>query len=247
MAHDDSTLPKATLRGEYLYVEGETNPYLRDQRHTIWLRVDTLMIYRGYDAFNSTNEMALKEFLRGTARLDGDRLGVVGLGTKPGTPVRFVLLPVADNEPEFHWRARIGYQPSDGELNEDDEFWIQCYCTKRYFDELVSAVRWGNVDHIRVGMETTLWTTDASSMTGLPRTWYVAPRVDGTADKMPAVEQGRISSLLWMEKFGKQPSEASTEGVLKPQPVELPRRVYLMLSVLVALGAVLVVLLSSRR
>ena len=49
MAFDEPKLPRATLHGEKLYLEGEGEPYFRDTENTIRLRIDALTIYRGYE------------------------------------------------------------------------------------------------------------------------------------------------------------------------------------------------------
>jgi hypothetical protein len=64
---ENPKLPRVTLRGENLYVEGEKEPYFRDPEGAIWLRVDALTIHRGYEPedypFKRTGKFILTEFL----------------------------------------------------------------------------------------------------------------------------------------------------------------------------------------
>lgn len=69
--------------------------------------------------------------------------------------------------------------------------------------------------------------------------------LDTSLPPQKALERGNISSLTWEEKFGLHPAEDTEEE--KPQVVELPARVYSMLSVLILIGVMLVVLMFLRH
>ena len=84
MASDDRPkLPRATLRDEKLYVEGQKEPYFRDPEHIMILRVAALTVHRGYEPVNYTEragDKELTESIHGKAKLEGrDRLAVIGL------------------------------------------------------------------------------------------------------------------------------------------------------------------------
>jgi hypothetical protein len=251
MATDDPPkLPRVTLRDEKLYVEGEKEPYFRDREHTIWLSVGALTIYRGYvpeHLRKPAEAKELTEFLYGIAKPErgrlGDRLAVVGLEIDPTTPIKFWLRPIerADTE-KYHWPAIISFHAKDWEFpNWDEEFLIEGHCPRQYLDDVLAAVRRGHVDNILVGIQSALWTKDKT-------TWHVAPPDNH--------EYGNIiSSLTWEEKFGLHPAkepkdeltppkEADDES--KPQLVELPARLYSMLSALLAIAAALLVLTILR-
>jgi hypothetical protein len=54
MASDDRPkLPRATLRDGKLYIEGEKEPYFRDRKNKVRLRIDTLTIRRGYQDYRT--------------------------------------------------------------------------------------------------------------------------------------------------------------------------------------------------
>jgi hypothetical protein len=248
MAFDDPKLPRATLRGEDLYVEGEQEPYFRDPEYTIWLRVHALTIHRGYQHEHRTGERTLTEFLCGTAILEKpDQFAVAGRETDPKTPIEFRLRLISDAETKFHWRATIGFQPYDWEYDWHDEFWVHGHCTRQYFDDILAAVRRGKVDHIRVGLETTMWTRDKPSRVAVSRTWHVAPPTKGQSIR-PDMEQGSISSLTWEERFGAHPAKDTKNepSTPKPQLVEFPVQVYSILSTLVLIGAALLILAFLR-
>jgi hypothetical protein len=252
MATDDRPkLPRATLRDEKLYVEGEKEPYFQDREEAIFLHVNALTISRGYARPDLTpGGKGFVESLSGIATLeDRDRFAVIGLETDPTTPIRFHLESVPDTDTKRHGRAGISFHPYDWEDPDRPEcFWISGYCTSQYFDDLLAAVRRGYVDHIRVGMTTTMWTRNKSFTFRTSRTWHLAPPIDREATR-PSSELGNISSLIWEEKFGSGPvNEAKVEATPpKPQIVELPPRLYSMLTALLVIGLMLLVLTFLRH
>ena len=80
------------------------------------------------------------------------------------------------------------------------------------------------------------------------RTWHLAPPIDREPATGPSYGIGNISSLTWEEKFGIHPANKTKDEVteVKPQLVELPARVYSMLSALLAIAAALLVLTFLR-
>ncbi len=50
MAYDDPKLPRAVLRDENLYSDGESEPYFRDTGYPISLEVTDLRIFDGLGA-----------------------------------------------------------------------------------------------------------------------------------------------------------------------------------------------------
>jgi hypothetical protein len=47
-SEDRPKLPRTSLRGEKLYIEGEKEPYFRDRTNDVLLRIEALTIRRGY-------------------------------------------------------------------------------------------------------------------------------------------------------------------------------------------------------
>jgi hypothetical protein len=265
MASDDRPkLPRATLRDEKLYVEGEKEPYFQDREHTIRLRVRELTIHRGYYPENYRNPDAAKvlgESLRGIAKLEGgDRLAVVGLEAARTTPIEFHLAPIdrADTE-KYDWPVIIGFRTYDWEFPDDDEgFWIQGHCTRQYFDDVLAAIRRGRVDNIYIEMKTMLWTRDKPPLFGplnSRMTFYLAPRTDSESTE-PENQHGNIWSLRWDEKFGLPPAK-ETKDELKPlkeaddepklQLVELPARLYSLLTALLTIAVALLMVMFLRH
>jgi hypothetical protein len=143
-----------------------------------------------------------------------------------------------DVDKDLYWRANIGFHSPEF-TPDTTSFWVSAHCSSQYFDDLLTAVRRGHVDNILVGMETTMWTK------GRPwRTWHLGPPTDGKAGDDPAMAEGYISSLIWEEKFNSQ--SANVVAAPKPQLVELPARVYSMLTALLAMVAALLVLTFLR-
>ena len=111
---DRPKLPRARLRDEKLYIEGEKEPYFRDRTNGVLLRIDALTIRRGYT--DSRDGKALTESLEGNATLGGDEFAVIGLETDDTTPIEFYLYSVSDADTELHWRARIGFVSANREF-----------------------------------------------------------------------------------------------------------------------------------
>jgi hypothetical protein len=231
------TLPRATLRDGKLYVEGEKEPYFRDREYILWLRVNApLSVHRGYETERGGNK-ALEEFLFGTVTLERDRFAVISLETDR----TFKIRPISDAETKHHWQADIGFY---------DGFFIDGFCTRQYFDDLLAAVRRGHVHNIRVGMETSMWTRDKPPFFGnSSRIWHLAPPIDRDDAKDHDLDlgQGNISSLMWTEVFAAPKMKDDEVTAPKPQLVELPARVYSMLSTLIAIAAALLVLTFLRH
>jgi hypothetical protein len=102
---------------------------------------------------------------------------------------------------------------------------------------------------LRVALTTTMWTKRKSNgfMPGMPMTLHVAPPTDKEATS-PATEGGFIQKITWDESYGfKTPAPAEPDEQLKPTPVELPARVYSLLTFIAGLLAALTVLTFLRR
>jgi hypothetical protein len=70
MVDDRPKLPRARLRDEKLYIEGEKEPYFRDRTNDVRLRIKALTIRRGYQ--DGKTGKVLTEYLHGIATL-GER------------------------------------------------------------------------------------------------------------------------------------------------------------------------------
>ena len=105
---------------------------------------------------------------------------------------------------------------------------------------MLAAVRRGPVDNVLVGIQSALWTKDRS-------TWHLAPDDREGRGSTYIGEYGNIISWLrWEEKFGLPPTKKDElmppkDDEPKPQLVELPARLYSLLTALVAIAAALLV------
>jgi hypothetical protein len=254
MAYDDPKLPRAVLRGENLHIDGENEPYFRDPEYSVYLEVTDLRISGGFEPENFFEADSPKQqsavALRGFAKLEGKvKFAVAGVETDPACPIEFHLRQVLEKETKFHWRATIGFRMHDWEFEHEEGFWVQGYCTGEPFDAIVAAVRTGRVEKLHVGLKTMMWTKRKSSgfMPGMPMTYHLAPPVDRESTG-PANELGTIIGITWDESFGlRAPKTASDKVPLSPAPVELPARLYSMLSAIIGLAVVIAVLLFLRR
>jgi hypothetical protein len=251
MAYDDPKLPRAVLRGENLYIDGENEPYFRDPGYPVYLEVTDLRISGGFFGEGDSPKQPAAVTLRGRAKLEGkDKFAVAGVKTDRSPPIEFYLGHVLENETKFHWRATIGFQMYDWEFEDEERFWVQGYCTGQPFDAIVAAVRTGRVEKLRVGMETMMWTKRKSSgfMPGMPMTFHLAPPVDKESTA-PVAEWGTITGITWDESFGLRAPKPADDDAPPPKPavVELPARLYSMLGTVIAISAVIAVLLFLRQ
>jgi hypothetical protein len=112
-AGDHPKLPRATLRDDKLYIEGEKEPYFRDRTNAVRLRIDALTIRRGYRDLRNRKDY-LTESLGGIATVEKDEFVVIGLETDHTWPIEFDLRPIAETETEYHWHASIGFNTHEG-------------------------------------------------------------------------------------------------------------------------------------
>jgi hypothetical protein len=83
MAYDDPKLPRATLRGEKLYIDGDSEPYFRDPEYRVYLEATDLQISGGFEAEDFGESDSPKQqaaTMRGRAKLEGrDKFAVAGV------------------------------------------------------------------------------------------------------------------------------------------------------------------------
>jgi hypothetical protein len=96
MAFDDPKLPRASLRGENLHIDGENEPYFRDPEYRIYLEVGDLKISGGFESEDFSKGDSPKQLaavtLRGSAKLEGkDKFAVAGVKTGHSPPIGFYL------------------------------------------------------------------------------------------------------------------------------------------------------------
>jgi hypothetical protein len=97
---------------------------------------------------------------------------------------------------------------------------------------------------------------DEGQVVDVRRTKDVAPGISSDRESTwPTIERGNISSLTREKRFGLQPAngmedaKGMEDGLTAPKPhvVELPAQIYLMLTALVAIGALLLVVTVLRH
>jgi hypothetical protein len=243
------------MRGEELYVGNDKEPYFRDADYVIHLGVTDLKIAGGLEQSDPMEgrspKVAVSRGLRGLAKLEGrDKFAGAGFDAGKNPTIEFHLRTVGADETRFHWAASIGYSMPDWEFDTDPGFWVQGYCIQPEFDRVLAAVQSGHVERLRVALTTTMWTKQKSNgfMPGMPMILCVAPPTDKES-ATPALERGFIRSVTWDETYGARTPAPSDEDAPppKPQPVELPVRVYSLLTAIVGLLAFLAVMLVLRR
>lgn len=254
MAYDDPKLPPAVLRGEYLYVGNDKEPYVRDPDYRVHMNVTDLRVQGGFEPAEISEirgpKALVKPAIRGLATLEGrDKFAVAGFDIDKNSKIEFHLRTVPDDETRFLWTAWIGYRMHDWEFDWEAGFWVDCCCSSAEFDRVLSAIRTGHVERLRVTLTTTMWTKQASNgfMLGMPMTFHVAPPIDKESTE-PASERGFIQSINWDESYGTgRPAPIYAEVPPKQAIVDLTARAYTLLTFMVGLLAALVMLTFLRR
>jgi hypothetical protein len=257
MIYNDPMLPRSVLRGDDLFVGNETDPYFRAPGYVVDFEVTDLQIYGGYEAEDLMRPDGLKEGaktrpvegLRGQAILQGrSRFAVVGVQTDIKPRIDFHLLPVLAGESEYHWRANIGFRMNDREFETERGFWIQAYCIRRSFDEILAKVRKGQLRTLRVELATTMWTRQKFS--DLARdammTLYLVPPV-GRRSRKPDIERGVISSLTWGEFSDAKPAPTAVDPPASRRLATIGPPFRAALVALVTISVVFLVLISFRH
>lgn len=252
MSDDEEKLPRASLRGDKLYVAGEKEPYFRDLERWVSLEVTALRIIGDYELADlgerNSAKVPVRVSLRGIARFkDEDRFAVAGLETARDTPITFGLSAVPEEETRFHWRANIGFARQDWMDDIEESFYVECYCTSRPFEDVLAAVRTGRVNSLQLRMSTSMWTRDQSGFVDKPTTWHLAAPVDREPSRMPSYEVGVVEQLTWEERCGDHSVKPAADLPQTPSPVTLPKELYTILSVLAVIGVAIAVLLLWRR
>jgi hypothetical protein len=250
MASDDldhPKLPRATLRGEELFLEGDPKPYRREPDYLICFEVDALTISGGYQPAELVGGAREPEGtmvptvpqLHGTAKLEGrDKFAAAGLETNATTPIYFSLGHAADTDIDFLWGVRITFWQGDWEWEREEQFRVFCYVPRNVFAEILATVRTGRVEKLRVCMTTTMWTQGRSSaFVRVPMTWSLVPSTDHSEPKRHAIADGIISSMTWTERYSREASEPPQATTM-----ELPTQLYSMLGAIIAIGAAMLVL-----
>ena len=254
MAHNDTKLPRTDIRGENLFVEGEDEPYFRIPEHWVWMNVGDIFVGGGFEKPLTEPVTAFKPRrlrIEGRAAFEhGDSFAVIGYQIDPKTPVHVSFN--TNSEHRHHWQANIGLMPF--EAMGDEFFYVEFYLPDPEFADLVTIARAGNLDNIRIAMTTSMWTkmrpVSVSYFHG-NADLYLCPN-----SYSPQSERGTLQSVQWTERFRAKPPKLDTppppsnhnaEKSLKPTIVELPGKLYSMLSTLIFMGVAIAVIILYRR
>jgi hypothetical protein len=94
-----------------------------------------------------------------------------------------------------------------------------------------------------------MWTKDKAYSIGETwRTWHLVPPTDRD-DRRPSPERATIIRVTWDETYGTTPPPPVDKEATPPKPalVEIPAKVYSMLSVITTVLVVMLVLQFLRR
>jgi hypothetical protein len=253
MAYDDPKLPRPVLRGKQLFVGDDKEPYFRDPEALVFLNVTDFWIPGGFERSLVDRDAKTPEpvhnYLRGKAIL-GEKSRFAVAGKNIGElPIDFTLWPAAlELETQFLWRGHIDYSHL-WEYSREEMFLVGANVPLDHFHTIIAAVRTGRVERLRIGMQTTMWTKDkASGVVDTRRTWHLVPPTDRVSSD-PSHETLSIVSIKWDEICGTKTPPPNDKDAPPPKPaiVDLPTRVYSMLSLITTVLVAILALQFLRR
>jgi hypothetical protein len=190
---------KAEVVDGKLKVPGDKTTYIREPIRTIYLDVTDLKL--AYETRLFTDAIYRTASLRGTGKVDGDRLKLAGWGDAcPSLSVSVKASPVGDDgKPVQEWRASIGFNPADWEIRTQDQWWCECLIPQADFDYMVACYRSDEVPRFTLNIKSLdLWIADQDEHApiGFDVTWFLVPSAKSASD-MPEMALGKLEGVWW--------------------------------------------------
>lgn len=219
---------KDVEHGEICYTDGEGKEHTYYPCRWIWLDVQDLAVWTILNAPKDDGaQPSLATRVRGTVMLEDRSISVVG---DPGTRVRELSLALEAGE----WRppsvpydiseptsfgnhlggAMLGFNRADWEAGTDDDWWISCYLPKDFIDSLVSDIRSGQLNSMRLTLTLrSLYTTEHSFAPVSSRGHlFIRPNRKDNSLEIPDLAQGYVNAV----HFSSAPID-----LRKPEPIDI--------------------------
>ncbi|MDO9353874.1 MAG: hypothetical protein Q7T55_09265, partial [Solirubrobacteraceae bacterium] len=196
---EEKKLPRATMRDNKLYVEGEKDAYVRGMIRSLTLEVRDLVYHRGYSVDGGKAQVTGR--ISGTAVVQRrDAIAVAGSDWR-STELTFSVRAVPAGS-EHEWKSTIGFLAYDWEISDpddEDRFFVEVYVTQDAFTDAEGAFLAGRTKTLDVILDTDLWVHEDDwhePQSGFVK-WYLVPteKPSGT----PRSERGRVESFGWKE------------------------------------------------
>jgi hypothetical protein len=170
MAYGDPKIAvdvKEAEHGKIVYTDadGKTRTYY--PAHTIWMSVQTLEVLTVLNELKEEGgEPNLVTRVRGTALLEERSISVVG-DAQSNTRTLSITLEASDWRPKREEHAAgllassvgdvggaaLGFNRADWEIGNSDDWWCSCYLPKPLIEALVTEIRSGQLNDLKVSMQ----------------------------------------------------------------------------------------------
>ncbi|MFM0230103.1 Na/Pi cotransporter family protein [Paraburkholderia sediminicola] len=188
---------------------------------SVWLTLQDLQIVQQLEPAEGETRSTLTTCVRGTAFFDDVRLSIVG---EQGNSTRKVQISFAgreirpaDRQGLREWQdelgttfsdvplgtARLGYNPTDQEMQEPDQWWASCHVPESSMKALIQGVEAGRLTAVKVGLCLKNIYMSGQVFVGLPGESYLflRPAKEGGAMESPEMASGYVVHLAL--DFGK--------------------------------------------
>ncbi|WP_408203566.1 Na/Pi cotransporter family protein [Paraburkholderia sediminicola] len=188
---------------------------------SVWLTLQDLQIVQQLEPAEGETRSTLTTCVRGTAFFDDVRLSIVG---EQGNSTRKVQISFAareirpaDRQGLREWQdelgttfsdvplgtARLGYNPTDQEMQEPDQWWASCHVPESSMKALIQGVEAGRLTAVKVGLCLKNIYMSGQVFVDLPGESYLflRPAKEGGAMESPEIASGYVVHLAL--DFGK--------------------------------------------
>lgn len=213
MAYGDAKVivdVKDIEHGKILYTDEEGKEHIYYPCRGISLEVQTLEVLTVLGDSKDGNERLLVTSVHGTVVLEDRSISVVG---DPKSKVRRLKVSFGagdwrpkEDEPKDEdfssltsplGGAKLSFFRGDWEIGTDDDWWISCYLPKSFIDALVSDIRSGQIDVMRMRLSLrSLYTTEPSWAPVSSRgDLFIRPNRHDNSLAIPDMAQGYVDAI----------------------------------------------------
>lgn len=137
---------------------------------SLWLTLQDLQVVQELEPAGGATQSTLATYIHGTARFDDCRLSIIGESENGTRTVQISFaareIGVADQQGLREWQealgiafsdaplgtARLGYNRSDREMQEPDQWWASCHVPESSLQALCEGVESGRLTAVKVGL-----------------------------------------------------------------------------------------------
>ncbi|GAB3629969.1 membrane protein [Pandoraea terrae] len=153
---------------EYVDAGGKTQTYFPAK--SLWLTLQDLQIVQQLEPAGGETQSTLSTYIHGAARFDDSRLSIIGESENSTRTVQVSFaareISTADRQGLREWQdelgitfsdvplgtATLGYNRSDREMQEPDQWWASCHVPESSMRALSEGVEDGRLTAVKVGL-----------------------------------------------------------------------------------------------